>query len=511
LRKINQLKMGSIITYLQLFLNIIISIVYTPIMLNILGDSEHGLYSTVSSVISWLSILSLGFGSSYIRYYAKYKVNNEEKGIASLNGLFLALFSLIGIVALVCGIVLSNNLNFIFSKGLTNEEYKIAKILSLIVTFDLAISFPASVFNSILRSQEKFVYIKLINMFQSVCSPLVTLPILYLGYGSIGMVLVTTAIDVFVYLLNLLYCIKLKTKFSFKKYENGLFKSIMSFSIFIAINSIVSQINSSMDKILLGRFIGTSSVSIYAIGFSLYTYYSGFSVAITSMFTPRIHKIVNENKDNSEQLKKEQTELFVRIGRIQFLIQMLMCTGIIFFGKPFIRFWAGEGYANAYYIAILLCVSSTIPLCQNVAMEMQRAQNKHQFRSIAYLIMSLANIVVSIILIKAFGELGAPIGTALATIAIEGILMNWYYQKHLNIGIGCFWKEILKMLLGILPVLVIGILITIFAPMQTIWTMLLFIGVYSVVYGIDCLLLVMNSYEKELVFGFLKKFRRNKA
>lgn len=507
----NQIKSASIITYLQLFLNIIISIVYTPIMLRILGASEHGLYSTVSSVISWLSILSLGFGSSYIRYYSKYKVNNEQQGIASLNGLFLLLFFVIGCVAFLCGLFLSNNLHLVFADGLTVEEYKTAKILSIIVTTDLAISFPASVFNSILRSQEKFVHIKLINMFQSVCSPLVTLPILYMGYGSIGMVAVTTLIDLVAYIINFLYCLKLKTRFSFKRYEKGLFKSIAAFSIFIAINSIVSHINTSMDKILLGRFINTSSVSVYAIGFSLYTYYSSFSVAITSLFTPRIHKIVNENIDNPSRMKQQQTELFVRIGRLQFLIQMLMCTGIIFFGQPFIRFWAGESYQNSYYIAILLCVSSTVPLCQNVAVEMQRAQNKHKFRSIAYLIMSLANIVISIVLIKLFGELGAPIGTAIATIIIEWLFMNWYYQKHLNIGIASFWKEIAKMLVGILPVLAIGTVIMLFAPMQTIWGMLLFIGAYSCCYLIDVWFLVMNPYEKELVFGFFKKFRRRKV
>lgn len=505
--KVNQIKVGSLITYLQIFLNIIISIVYTPVMLKILGAAEHGLFSTVSSVISWLSILGLGFGSSYIRYYSRYKVNQEQKGIDSLNGMFLILFSIIGMIALVCGIIISNNLGIVFASGLTMEEYKIARTLSLVVTIDLAISFPASVFNAVLRSQEKFVYIKLINMFQSVCSPLVTLPILYMGYGSIGMVLVTTAIDFFVYLLNFLYCLKLKTKFSFKKYENGLFKNMATFSIFIAINSIISQMNASMDKIILGRFIGTTSVSVYAIGFSLYTYYSSFSVAITSLFAPRVHKIFNQNKDNIENLKREQTELFVKIGRIQFLIQMLMCTGVIFFGKPFIRFWAGEAYKNSYYIAVLLCVSSTIPLCQNVAIEMQRAQNKHKFSSIAYLIMSLANVVVSITLITAFGELGAPVGTALSTIVVEILLMNWYYQKHMDIDIKIFWGEIAKMSIGMIPVFVVGAVISLYAPMNAVWRLVLFIALYTAVYGVDSWFVTMNRYEKELIASFLSRIK----
>lgn len=508
--KVNQIKVGSVITYLQLFLNIVISIVYTPIMLRILGPGEHGLYAAVSSVISWLSILSLGLGSSYIRYYAKYKVKGEQKGIDSLNGLFLLLFGILGTIALACGVLISHNLQWVFADGLTMGEYETARVLSLIVTFDLAISFPASVFSAVLRSQEKFVYIKLLNMLQSVCSPLVTLPILYMGYGSVGMVAVTTAIDLLVYLLNFLYCLKLGTKFSLKRYEKGLLGSIAIFSSFIAINSIITQINTSVDKILLGRLVGTTSVSVYAIGFSLYTYYSAFSTAISSLFTPRIHKIFNEYKDDRAALEKEQTELLVRVGRIQFFIQLLLCSGIMFFGKPFIGFWAGEDYANSYYIAVLLCIAYTVPLCQNVALEMQRAQNKHQIRTIANLIAAFANIVISVVLIKRFGEIGAPIGTAIATVAVGILFVNWYYQKHMHIKVGAFWRAIAGIILRLSPVLALGAVIGLFAPMHTIPLLLLFIGVYSVLYGIAAYFLAMDPYERSLVSDFFKKFKRGK-
>ena len=48
----NQLRSGSLLTYVQMTLNIIVSIAYTPFMLRILGKSEYGLYSTVASTIA---------------------------------------------------------------------------------------------------------------------------------------------------------------------------------------------------------------------------------------------------------------------------------------------------------------------------------------------------------------------------------------------------------------------------------------------------------------------------
>ena len=92
MRSSSQLKIGSLLSYIQMFLGVIVSLAYTPIMLELLGQSEYGLYNTVASTISLLSLLNLGFNSGYIRYYSKYKKDNDFESIWKLNGLFLLVF-----------------------------------------------------------------------------------------------------------------------------------------------------------------------------------------------------------------------------------------------------------------------------------------------------------------------------------------------------------------------------------------------------------------------------------
>lgn len=67
----NQRKMGVILTYTSEAIKILTGLLYTPIMLRLLGQSEYGLYQLVYSVVSYLSLLSMGFGSSYLRFYSK--------------------------------------------------------------------------------------------------------------------------------------------------------------------------------------------------------------------------------------------------------------------------------------------------------------------------------------------------------------------------------------------------------------------------------------------------------
>ena len=503
-KKLNQVKIGAIISYVQMALGVIIGLLYTPFMIRYLGKSEYGLYNTVASVISMLSILSLGFNAGYIRYYAKYKKEENNDKIYKLNGLFLIIFTIIGVIALICGLVISFNLNIVFDKGLTSEEYEVARILMLILTANLAISFPMSVFQSIISAHEKYIFLKLLAIFKTVGGPFVTLPLLLMGFRSIAMVSVTVGVSLVIDVCYFIFVIfRLKQKFIFRDFEKGLFKDLFVFTLFIAINTIVDQINWNVDKFLLGRFKGTGAVGIYSVGFTLYQYYQLFSTSISGVFTPRIHKIVNTSEERN--LKNELSPLFVKIGRIQFAILGLVASGIVFFGKPFIHFWAGEGYEDAYYVALLLILPATIALMQNLGIEVQRALNKHKFRSIVYTVMALGNLVLSIFLCQKYGAVGAAIGTAISLIVANGIIMNIYYHKKCYINILSFWKNILRMSLGLIIPIICGVLINLFIDIYNIWFMLLSIVGYTIVYCISMWFLGLNKYERGLILKPIKK------
>ena len=74
----NQLKAGVVLSYVSECVKIITNLIYTPIMLRLLGKSEYGLYQLVHSVVSYLSLLSLGFTASYVRFYSRFKAENCE-------------------------------------------------------------------------------------------------------------------------------------------------------------------------------------------------------------------------------------------------------------------------------------------------------------------------------------------------------------------------------------------------------------------------------------------------
>lgn len=499
--RVNQIKVGSFLSYLQMALSVLINLIYTPIMIKKLGQSEYGLYQTTISTITMLSVLSLGFDAGYIRYFSKYKSKNKKTEIYKLNGLYLIIFSVIGLIGCMCGVFLTTHLQLIFSNGLTQGEYTIAKSLMALQTVRLTIMFPMSVFQSIISANEKFIVLKIIGMLQTIGCPLLSIPLLFGGFRSIALVVVTLFVlfitDI-LYFYYVIFC--LKEKFVFHGFEKGIFKDIFTYTSFIAVNLIVDQINMNVDKVLLGRYKGTSATAIYSVGFTIYQLYQMFSSSISSVFTPRIHGIVNTRKDNSLKLNKELTDIFIKVGRIQFLVLGLISSGIIFFGKQFIvQYWAGDGYEEAYYVALLLVLPATIALIQNLGIEIQRAENKHQFRAIIYLLMAVVNLILSIYLCQLYGAIGSAIGTAISLILANGVIMNVFYHKKCGIDIKEFWKNIIAMSRGLIIPACVGMAIIKFIPTNNIIGFLMAVVLYTLIYAYSVWRFSMNSYEKNLL------------
>ena len=130
-------KSGFILSYISIFIQSIISILYTPVMLRLLGESNYGLLQLAVSTMSSLSILSFGFGSSYMRFYSQYKADNDNNAISVLNGMFTIIFIFVSILSLIVGGFITMNTSTLFGKSMTASEIKLLKTLLGIMTVNI--------------------------------------------------------------------------------------------------------------------------------------------------------------------------------------------------------------------------------------------------------------------------------------------------------------------------------------------------------------------------------------
>lgn len=498
--KVNQLKAGAVISYVNLLVGNIIPFIYTPIMLRLLGQAEYGLYGIAQSIMGYIALLNFGIGGTIVRYLSKYRAEGDKEQEARVAGLFIKIYSVVCILILAAGFAFVANIE-VYSRSLSLQEVETLRTLVILMTLNTAIFLPFSVFSSVVISYERYIFSKLVAVLSTTAAPILNILLLYLGYGSVGLVIVSTALNIITYGLYTYYSLcRIKLRPSFKKNDPGILTEILKFSFFVFLASIVDTLYWTTDKLIIGWAMGTTAVAVYNIGATFNTYVTGLSSAISGLLIPRLTQMVV--KDAS---KDEFNHVFIKVGRLQFIIVSFIVSAFVAFGRQFITLWAGPEYGYSYYVALLTMIPVTIPLIQNTGINILYALNKHQFRSIVYTCIAALNVVLTFWWVEKYGIIGAAMATCLAYVIGNILIMNWYYYKKVGIDIPLFWKNILKMS----PVMFVMGTVTFFildAITINNWlTFFVTAVIYTAVYFVLSYHFMMNQYERDIIIVPIKK------
>jgi O-antigen/teichoic acid export membrane protein len=496
-------KIGAVLSYVSIIVSTMVELLYTPFLVSKLGQGEYGLYSLVTSVIGYLTVLDLGFGNAIVVYTSKYIEKKEYEKIEVLHGMFKCIYFIIGLISAIAGLIVYFNIDNLFGKTMSFDELLEMKIMMPILIFNLVISFMFSIYSSIINANEKFIFQKIVSILNTILKPLIMIPLLFMGYKSVAMCVVVTIVNIIVLLSNYYYCkYKIKEKVSYHGFDKKLFKVIFGYSFWLFLGTIVDKVNWSVDQIILGTFSGTIAISIYAIASQFNQMFINLSTAISGVLLPKISKMVAKGS-NSEELTNE----FIKVGRIQYYIIFLMCTGFIVLGKQFILSWVGEEYSDSYYTALWLIIPVCIPLIQNLGLSIMQAMNKYKFKSISSFIMTIFNIILSIILVKKYGAIGAAAGTGITLIICNIILINIYYYKVIGLDVLKFWNSIIHMTIFLILPLCILLIFKNIIVINGIKGFIMYGIVYVLEYSIFAYIFVANNYEKNTLNKLLSKFK----
>lgn len=506
--KLDQLKAGIILNYVTIALNVLVGILYTPFMLRMMGQNEYGLYSLVASIISYLTILDLGFGNAIIRYTAKLRVENKLREQYEMFGMFLILYLIIGLAAFILGLGLYFNVDFFFETTMSMQELSKARIMIMLLIFNLAITFPLSIFGSVIQAYENFIFMRIVNVFRIILTTVVMIVLLYIGYKAVALVVLQTVLNITILLLNYIYSKKvLRIKILFGKINISFLKEIAIYSFWIFLIVIVDKIYWNTGQFVLGATIGTAAVAIYAVAIQLHVMHEQFSTAMSAIFLPRITTMVSRNKN-----EKEVSDLFIKTGRIQYLILSYILVAFIVFGRTFITLWVGEDYDDAYMMTLLFFVPSTVPLIQNLGIIIMQARNQMKFRSICYSVIALFSIFLQLIFVHFWGGIGCALAIAISMIMGHILVMNFYYKKKQHLDMVEFWKQIAQM--SIVPgiALIFVSFFTAFFPIKESWfDLFLHVVVYTIIYAPFAYFLQMNEYERSLINKALNLVKKIKT
>lgn len=499
-------KTGVILSYVMMIFEVLSTLLLTPFIIRTLGQAEYGVYKLSASVVAYLLLLDLGVGNAITRYIAKFRASGEKEKSQKFLGVATIFYSVIAIVAIIAGIIFIGVFPKAFAKGLTADEIRLGQKLLFITMINAAVTLGTAAYNNVIIAYEQFAVSKGASIAQIIIRMAFTVVALKCGLGSVGIVtvnLIMTVLGRGFFVLYVLFRIKLLPKF--KGFDAGFIKEIVVYSSMILLQMIATQLNATVDQVLIGSLVASSStiLAVYSVGTQVTQYYQSIGTAFTGVLMPGIVNMVEHGAD-----AKALADEMIRIGRIIFIVLGLILGGFLVCGQQFITLWAGKENNDAYLVALILMIAHMFILTESVGTQILWAMNQHKEQAILKIVIVLLNMLLTIALIKWQPLIGATIGTFISLILGDVVVMNVIFCKKLKINLWYYYKGLAR---GILPSVIIATAVGL--VVRCFWENGGWFGLASkaviicFVYALCMLLFGMNRYEKNLTFSILKKLK----
>ena len=504
--KANQIKSGAILSYVTLFVSVIIGLLYTPWMISTIGKSDYGLYTLAMSIIG-LMAFDFGLGNATTKFITQYLAEGRQDKVDNLLGIIYKLYLALDGLILLVFVVMYFLLPRIYT-GLTPAELDRFTNVFVIASFYCVLSFPFIPLNGELTSYEQFVPLKACDLFQRLFIVVTMSICLLMGHGLYALIIVNSLSGIITILLKLFF-VKRDTpiKVNFKFWDKGELRSIYTFIIWITIAALSQRLIFNVTPSILGMFADSNEIAVFGIAIVLESYVFMFANAINGMFLPRVSKFFFHEQQS------EILDLMIKVGRIQIYIIGFICIWFIAFGRHFIDVWMGDGYAGVYLCTILIILPSFFHLPQEIGHTYVIAANKVKKQSYVFVVMGLLNIALSIPMSIHFGSLGVCVSIFIAYM-VRTIGLDIIFYKDLHLDVFAFFKaSFIKLGPLFLVILATGLLVNYGIHIEGWVGLFIKSAVFVILYVLLCWTLGMNEYEKDLfVYRTIRKvFKRRSA
>lgn len=494
---------GAIISYVSIFLNIVISLVYTPWMIRQIGVSDYGLYSLVGTFLGYF-MLDFGLSGTITRFVAKYRAEGNEQKVANMLGLTAKVYLVLDSIIFAVVFILYFFLTDIFGGGLTPGELEKLKVLYCIAGTFSVLSFLFKPVSGAMMAYEFFVEDKLLDMLVRVGTVVFIIIMLFLCGNVYHLVFITGFVGFSAALIRYtIFIRKSKLKINWRYFEKAELLGLFSFSVWVLVVQLSQMFRMSLIPTILGICSNTTEISVFSVGRNLQGMVYTISAALNGLFLPMVSRMVQSGD------RKGIMDLMIRVGRIQLYIILLIFSGFCVFGQSFILLWVGETFNASYYVFLLLVFVNILSFTTHIGMVMVLAENKIKHTAMRVLVSSLIGLVLSIIVAPKYGAVGCAAATGFALVLTQ-ILYTVFYHRKMGLDMGYFFRNCH---LRIMPLIVVYALIGYFICRNLIinnWFMLfVVIGVYTIGYFAVAWFLLANDYEKGLILGFVTKKKKS--
>ena len=415
-----------------------VALLLTPFIINKVGKEPYGVYLLALTFTGYFGVLDFGMLSALVKFVAESKgANNRETLNQSVNVSF-SFFFLIGLFIALMLFIASFFIGNLFH--ITAENMRLMRDILWISAAFAVFSWVGNVFRGVMRGFQMYHLESSINIITTLINAILTVWLLYRGYGLIGLMLATQLLNA----LSGLFCYLLtrreigRLKIDIFCFLRPTFRKMFGFSFYLFLTNLFVILIFQVDYLVIGLFLNAAAITVYSIAFSIQQNIRTISPILMEPTWP-----LSVELEGSAHHDK-QKQLLVKGTRFSTLVFVPVILISLIFAKPFINNWMGPGFEESVFPAQVLLFFWFFNAYINLGATIIIAKGfvKEIFWISAAT--SVTNLFLSLMLVNVLGITGVALGTTIPMVLINFPLLLRLINKKLNIGLSEFYQSTLK-------------------------------------------------------------------
>ncbi len=422
-------------------------LILTPFIIGRIGESAFGIYALVLGFAGIFGLFDMSISSSFIKFISEHYTKKEFKELNSVINTGIVFYSIFSLTCCIIGIVFMDKFLSMLN---INESFRhtanIAYVISLIAFF---VTNSFGIFNSVLVSLQKMYLTSILGMLLSLINFILVIALLLYGYG----------LNELLYLHIIVICISILISFIAAKkalpqmklnpfrFHFPSLKKMSNFGIQMQVSKLSSFAADKYDEYLLAFFSVISNVTFYNISTKIVR----IGKFMPFQLIPQVAPVAAELKarDDSEKI----SQLFNDTSKYLTIISLPIFTYIFIFADVIINTWMGPGFEISAHLLRILAVGQLINMIFSApGNSIIPNLGKPKYQMYEGLIFLSINLVLSYLLIKYYGIVGAAFGntisTSIASLFVFFVSVSYFKRNYIDILKNIYVKPFLLCVLG---------------------------------------------------------------
>jgi O-antigen/teichoic acid export membrane protein len=275
---------------------------------------------------------------------------------------------------------------------------------------------------------------------------------------------------------------------------------VTSYSLYVFLITVSAHLGYNLDNLVVGAFMGTSAVAVYAVASRL----ADYQRQVSNQFNGLLFPVVVGLGALKDRARLRVT--MVHGTRLALGMVLPVTIALVGFAGPLVRAWMGPGFEDSLPPLYALAAASVVLVALGPLGNILLGTGRHRLVAVSALVEGLLNVALSLFLVRRWGLAGVAVGTAVPVLAMNVLVLLPAACRLLDVRPGRFVRDaVLPAALPAVPALAAVVLLRMYAPPVSLLAVVAAGGLVGVAYVAGFLSFAVPAADRRQYLAYARK------